>query len=69
MPPRMTVKKKYSVCVDKNDTVLFSTTDYDEFREYLYSDEYDKLDDPTWVYASLTDEEYDQMFPTIEDAT
>ena len=65
----MTVKKKYRVCLDENDIVLFSTTDSDEFREYLHSDEYDKLNDPTWVYASLTDEEYNLVFPTEEEGT
>lgn len=62
----MIEKSKYSICLDKNDVVVFSTTNYKDFMEYLYSSEYDKIDEPSWIYANLTDQEFEQMFPAME---
>lgn len=61
-----TEKNNYSICVDENDFVVFSTTDYDEFKEYLHSSEYENLNEPSWIYATLTNEEYEEMFPMVE---
>ena len=57
---------KYSICLDKNDVVVFSTTNHEEFTKYLYSSEHDKLDEPSWIFANLTDQEFEQMFPIME---
>ena len=63
----MCEKNKYMICIDESDNVVFNTTKYKDFKRYLYSEEYDKIDEPSWIYANLTVHEFEEMFPIVEE--